>query len=267
MLCRVLHSAVCQSRLPDEIIVAEDGAQAETAHVVHHFQRHTTIPIQHVSQEHKGFRVSAVRNKALAACTTRYVIFVDGDCLLPVYFVARHLQMAQPGYFVTGQRILLSRNYTQRLLDRGLFFEQPFCMHHFLRFLCGSINTLIPFIYIPLPRFLRLLRRTKWQGARCCNFAAWYHDCCAVNGFDERYEGWGQEDSDFTVRLIRSGVQRKDGRLACFVLHMWHPLNKTVHQPNMGKFSQLLREPSRVQAEVGLREHTARNPHTAWSCH
>src|SRR5262249_43003483 len=37
------------------------------------------------------------------------------------------------------------------------------------------------------------------------------------------FNGWGREDSDIMVRLIRAGVRRKDGRYATAVLHLWHP--------------------------------------------
>ena len=34
-------------------------------------------------------------------------------------------------------------------------------------------------------------------------------DCLNVNGFNNEFEGWGREDSEFVVRLINSGVKRK----------------------------------------------------------
>ena len=44
-----------------------------------------------------------------------------------------------------------------------------------------------------------------------------------VDGFDADYSGWGKEDSDIIVRLLRAGVRRKDGVFATGVLHLWHP--------------------------------------------
>ena len=45
----------------------------------------------------------------------------------------------------------------------------------------------------------------------------------AVDGFDADYIGWGKEDSDIIVRLLRTGARRKDGNFAVGVLHLWHP--------------------------------------------
>ncbi len=45
-----------------------------------------------------------------------------------------------------------------------------------------------------------------------------------MDGFDASYVGWGLEDSDLLIRLLRAGVNRKDGRFSTGVLHLWHPL-------------------------------------------
>ena len=33
-------------------------------------------------------------------------------------------------------------------------------------------------------------------------------DCEKINGFNNDFEGWGREDSEFILRLINSGIQR-----------------------------------------------------------
>ena len=55
-----------------------------------------------------------------------------------------------------------------------------------------------------------------------CNLAAWREDLMAVNGLDESESGWGLEDSDLVIRLLRSGLRRKSARFAAPVLHLWH---------------------------------------------
>jgi hypothetical protein len=42
----------------------------------------------------------------------------------------------------------------------------------------------------------------------------------AVGGFDERYHGWGYEDSEFHVQLV---VHRRWDRLPGDAWHLWHP--------------------------------------------
>ena len=69
---------------------------------------------------------------------------------------------------------------------------------------------------------MRRIRQGAWRGARSCNLAIWRSDLDRVDGFDAAYSGWGKEDSDIIVRLLHSGVRRKDGVFATGVLHLWH---------------------------------------------
>ena len=85
----------------------------------------------------------------------------------------------------------------------------------------GGVNRLSALFWFPLGP-LRRLRQHSWQGARSCNLAIWRRDLDRVDGFDADYSGWGKEDSDIVVRLLRAGVRRKDGRFATGVIHLWH---------------------------------------------
>jgi hypothetical protein len=86
----------------------------------------------------------------------------------------------------------------------------------------GGINRISALLRLPLGP-LRRLRQKAWRGARSANLAVWRSDLTRVDGFDADYSGWGKEDSDIIVRLLRAGVRRKDGVFATGVLHLWHP--------------------------------------------
>src|SRR5262249_43374955 len=60
-------------------------------------------------------------------------------------------------------------------------------------------------------------------GASRCSPAVWRSDLERVDGFDACFSGWGREDSDLLIRLLRCGLRRKDGRFATGVIHLWHP--------------------------------------------
>ena len=62
-----LDSVMQQSVLPDEILIADDGSGMETRDVVRHFERISPVPVRHIWHEDRGFRVAAIRNKAIAA--------------------------------------------------------------------------------------------------------------------------------------------------------------------------------------------------------
>jgi hypothetical protein len=73
-----------------------------------------------------------------------------------------------------------------------------------------------------------------------------------VDGFDASYVGWGPEDSDVVIRMIRSGIRRKDGRFATGVLHLWHKeADRSRLAANRAKLDELLKS-DRVRAIRGL---------------
>ena len=103
-----------------EIVVADDGSGPATREVVHTWKAKLGIPLTHVWQEDRGFRLAEIRNRAIAASTGSYVIFLDGDCIVPPTFLAAHRALAEPGFFVGGNRVLLSRSLTEEILANNL---------------------------------------------------------------------------------------------------------------------------------------------------
>jgi glycosyltransferase involved in cell wall biosynthesis len=217
----VLRSLAGQNDRDFEVIVADDGSQPDTANLVRAWQAKLGHPLAHVWHEDRGFRAAEIRNRAILASRGDYVIFLDGDCLARPDFVAAHRRLAEPGWFVTGNRILLSPELTAEVL-RGKLAPEQWGFGTFLaQRLGGGVNRLAALLYLPLGP-LRRLRRRAWRGARSANLAVWRADLTKVDGFDADYSGWGKEDSDIIVRLLRAGVRRKDGVFATAVLHLWH---------------------------------------------
>jgi predicted glycosyltransferase involved in capsule biosynthesis len=52
--------------------------------------------------------------------------------------------------------------------------------------------------------------------------AVWRDDLLEVNGYDERFTGWGREDSELTARRINAGVRRRNVKFAPVAWHLWH---------------------------------------------
>jgi glycosyltransferase involved in cell wall biosynthesis len=218
----VLRALSRQSDGNFEIVVADDGSGPATARVVSEWAAGKRIPIKHVWHEDRGFRLAEIRNRAISASAGTYIVFLDGDCIARRDFVAAHRRLAEPGWFVTGTRILLSRELTDRVLHQELEPElwgfASWLFHRSRR----NLNRFAPLIALRLGLMRKMMAR-RWRGARGSNMAFWRQDLEKVDGFDAAYSGWGREDSDIFIRLIRAGVLRKDGRFASGVLHLWHP--------------------------------------------
>ena len=227
----VLESLNAQTDKYFEVMIADDGSRSDTAHLINAFTKIANFPIQHLWQEDLGFRKTTILNQAIKRARGDYLVFLDGDCITQPDFVARHRDLAQSGYVVTGSRILLGKRLTNDLIapERNLK-ERFFSSLGHSKFLfavkrlAGQLNKCAPHrIKIPDNRW-RVYPGFVWKRIKGCNMACWKDDAVRIGGFDESLVGWGHEDADFVFRLQQSGLKRKSGAWATEVLHLNHPV-------------------------------------------
>lgn len=234
-----------------ELLVADDGSTADTRDAVEAYARSAPHPVRHVWQPDEGFRAGAARNRALAQTHARYVIFTDGDCVPPPFFVRRHVELAEPGYFLAGNRMLLTQAFTREILARRVPIHRWRARDWLGAWVKRDVNRALPLARLP-DSGLRKRDERRWTGVKTCNFSAWRDDLVRVNGFDERYAGWGLEDSDLVIRLLHAGVKHKSARFAAPVFHLWHPENdRTELAENQRRLDEILAS-DRVAAAMGL---------------
>jgi len=215
-----------------------------------------------VWHEDRGFRLSDIRNLGIRASAGAYILFLDGDCIARQNFVAAHRRLAEPGWFVTGTRILLSADLTDRILHQGLEPELWGLGRWLVPRARRQLNRFAPLLELRLGAMRKLSAR-RWRGARGSNMAFWRADLEKVDGFDSSFSGWGREDSDIFIRLIRAGVRRKDGRFASGVLHLWHPeADRCRLAENDRQLDEVLHS-DRIAAKRGLSTATEYEPCSA----
>jgi len=218
----VLRALFCQTHKNFEIIVADDGSTEKTQQLLIDMQKRAPVPLHHVYQPNQGFRAAAIRNKASLKARGDTLLFLDGDCIPPSNFIEQHLALRTPGYFVAGNRILLSQAFTVKVLSEDLRIETWPFWRWMVAWLKGHCNRILPWLRLPLGH-LRYLRPKRWRGAMGCHLAIWRKDLLRINGWEEKFEGWGYEDSDLVIRLIQAGIKRKEARFSVPLLHLWHP--------------------------------------------
>ncbi len=250
-----LESLLAQDDGYFEIIIADDGSTQDTQDLVQTFKSQSPIQIKHAYQADKGFRAGTIRNKAVALSAGDYLVFLDGDCIVFSDFIQKHRRLAEPGFFVPGNRILLSQCFTQKVLQQHIPLHQRSAFFFIGCWLTGKINRFLPLLTFPFD-FFRYRHPKRWQKAMTCNLALFKQDFMAVNGFDEAFEGWGYEDSDLVIRLIHNGIKRKEGRFAVPVLHLWHSHNSRDKQSeNYARLMQRLADDNLIQASQGMRQY------------
>jgi glycosyltransferase involved in cell wall biosynthesis len=247
----VLRSLARQTDRDVEVVVADDGSGPATADLIESWKGRLGLPLRHVWHEDRGFRAAEIRNAAVASSRGAYCLFLDADCIARADFVAVHRRLAERGWFVAGNRALLSRALTERVLRERLEPELWSAAAWLRERMRGGLNRLPPLLSLPLGG-LRKLRAAAWRGARSCNLAIWRSDLERVDGFDAAFAGWGREDSDLLIRLLNAGVRRKDGIFATGVLHLWHPEADRSQFDANDRMMQDAVQTRRIRAQQGL---------------
>ena len=252
-LALVLRGLMQQTDRNFEVIVADDGSTETHRQKIEEMARASGLHVIHVWHPDVGFTASQARNLGVAAASGGYLILMDGDCVPEVDFIARHRQLAQPGCFVNGSRVLLNAAFTQRALAQNLAIAGRSVGFWLRRRLSGEASKLTGLFRLPDGR-RRLQPRFVWKGIRSANMSLWRKDYEAVNGFDETFVGWGHEDADFVLRLHNAGLVRKNGFCATEVYHLWHPeASRTREGVNADTVRQ--REKSgQVRSTIGYEE-------------
>ena len=241
-----LDSVMSQTVLPKEIIVADDGSQQETVDFVNDFTKsYPYIKIIHSWQEDKGFRLSMSRNRAISKAKGEYVIIIDGDLILDRYFVQDHIENKEKGYFIQGSRVIMSSEKSREVMKGseitlpGAFFEKG------LKNKANMIrNKILSKIFTK--------KDSKLSGIRGCNMSFFKEDLIKVNGFEEKIQGWGREDSEIAVRLFNNGIGKKKLKFSALTYHLYHKENDRSKLSENDEFLAKVIKENKKRAEEGL---------------
>jgi len=231
-LKKVLEGLLNQTRLPREIIVADDGSLEETSRLVNKIALSSpNCPVRHVWHEDLGFRAAEIRNKAILKSSGDYIISLDGDCIPDRYFIQDHLRLAKHGYFFQGKRVLVEK----ALQGAFTFSHTRKTLWLITNAVKGQISNAHHLVRLP---FVPAVTTDKMSGIRSCNMGFFKKDLFAVNGFNQAFQGWGREDSELAARLYNYGIRRREHPFMAVCFHLWHEENDRT---NLEKNDQLLK--------------------------
>ncbi|MBK8168964.1 MAG: glycosyltransferase [Sandaracinaceae bacterium] len=172
-----------------QVIVCDDGSPDDTRDVAQSFA--AKLPLVYRFQDDLGFRAGQARNMGIASATGDVLIFVDDDVVVTRDFVSSHLEAHRNG---TSPKVVIG--FRHRTHDAG--HELPEL---------GEIEKLEPDDRIAvlgmngdgLPT-----HENPWLFVYSCNFSV--TRSAPELSFDEKFVGWGLEDTDIGYRLHRAGV-------------------------------------------------------------
>ncbi len=183
-LANLIAGLNASRRKPDELVIAY---MQPAAHID---LPSTDFPIREVFVSGDAMPLAAARNRAAAAASGKQLIFLDVDCVPSPTLVERYVETgSEPGGIRLGEVLYLP---------------------------AGAITDGIDFVALDRigkrhpdkpPIALDEIRPTPTHGELWgLSFGISTADWARAGGMDERYVGYGGEETDFAARLERAGV-------------------------------------------------------------
>ena len=223
-----------------EIILADDGSNQAVVREIELISKQISFPFIHIWQEDKGFRKNKILNSAILASSTKYLIFIDGDCIPHSEYINEHYKNRAFDQCLTGRRVNLSKHITNKLtqavVKQGFLEKKTFSL--ILDGLIGKSTDVEKGIYFK-SNVLRNYVNIKKRGLLGCNISVHKADIERINGFDERYQAPSiGEDSDIQFRLELLGVKIKTLNNIAIQYHLYHELQKRPEK-NLQLFAEI----------------------------
>ena len=210
----VLLSVKQQTKLPSEVIVADDGSKENTKQLLECFRKDFPVPLKHIWHEDKGFRKSAILNLTISKAIGDYIIQLDGDCIIHKNFISDHLNSIEKNTYLYGSRVTIVKDYLE-----SLFINKTIAFNYF----CQGLKKKNRNIHLPFLGTLIYKKNNKLsKKIRGCNLSYWKQDFINVNGYNEDMIGWGREDSELIIRMMNSGINGKRLKFKAIIYHIWH---------------------------------------------
>ncbi len=254
---KVLWGYAGQRHRDFELIVADDGSGPATTEVIDRVASAAGLDVLHVWHEHRGFRKTEILNRAIAAASSEYLIFSDGDCIPRDDFIQSHVNLAEPGFFLSGGYLKLPADVSAQITVAAIRSGDA-----------TNPSWLKERGWKPGKRALRLLRvkalaalldrvtptRRTWNGH---NSSAWKSTLVAANGFDLDM-AYGGLDRALGERLMNAGIRGKQvrHRTPCLHLHHERPYADPQKWKRNHEIRDRIRQNHETRARVGIAELT-----------
>ena len=255
MLRMALLSLASQSRLPDEVVVADDGSREDLPGLLKAMKSSLPFPLRFVTQDDAGFRLARCRNNGIRIASGDLVLSTDQDIVFTKDYVRTFAEAIGTGEFIVSFPVRLDADQTTGLTEKrvseadyaGLVRPEQ------LKEINGQYRKDLFYRVLYALKLRRI--GPKLRGGV---FGAWREDLLAVNGFDENYKGWGNEDDDLGHRLYRYGITGRNVTRTELPLHLEHPVNNAaLKRPNLPYYQKRLAE---IRSGTFLAPNGIKNP-------
>lgn len=255
LIRKSLLSLLNQSGSVDELILSDDGSDEDIVSSISDITTKFPFPIKYVRQENKGFRLAKTRNNGVRNATGDLLIFLDQDLVHTSNLIKVFIENRKEKRFLTGMPIWLSKEKSS-LITEDLIVKKTFS-----KLINNSEKEVVKKQFLKDRRYyylhmLKLTNQPRLRGGIC---AINKLDFEKINGYDEKFIGWGAEDDDLGKRLYKIGAEGFNPFSDEFAIHLFHERatigNKGVkEQANFDYYQKKKREvkAGKFRAEFGL---------------
>lgn len=226
-LCQCL---IKQEIKPDELIISDDGSSQKVIDFIGDLLPLMKFKVKHIYQEDLGFRKTRALNNAVREAEGEILVFCDQDLIFPESHIKNIRKNIRKNIFLMGRAMEITieeRNEIIKNLNNNLRYKESIKNINKIYYKYADNNLKKDRIR----RILNFLKLNK-RGIRLVgmSYAIYKEDYIKVNGYDEKYMGWGLEDDDFSNRLCVYGIKGYEFYGEDIQLHLYHPFDPTKKQ-------------------------------------
>ena len=222
-----------QKKQADELIITDDGSSQKVLDFIGDLIPKAQFKVKHIYQEDKGFRKTRALNNAVRNSTGDLLIFCDQDLIFGEEYIETIANNIKNNIFLMGRAHHTTEEQKRMILSD---IENINSYDEIIKKLPNKyIKTIDKMLKEDRRRrIIKTLRLAK-RGIKLVgmSYALMREAYLKVNGYDENYIGWGQEDDDFGNRLTVAGINGRELITKNIQLHLWHYSDPTkVHSSN-----------------------------------
>ncbi len=218
LIRKALFSLQNQSVKPDELILSDDGSSEDIVSEISEIVKTFDFPVKYVRQENKGFRLAKTRNNGVRNSSGDLIIFLDQDLIHTTNLIETFIKNRKEKRFITGMPIWLSEQKS------NLLTENKIISNSFIDLIDETEKKKIKNQFQKDKRYyylhkLKLTNQPRLRGGIC---AINRRDFEKINGYDEKFIGWGAEDDDVGSRLYKIGLEGFNPFYDEYAIHLFH---------------------------------------------
>lgn len=204
---------------PNELILSDDGSTEDIVNGISGIIKTFGFPVKFVRQEHNGFRLARCRNNGVRNADGELLLFLDQDLVITKNYIEKFVANYKSERFLTSYPIRLNEEQSSELTEERILnydFTNIIKSDQIIKIRAQFRKDYLSYI---LHRSGLQKGKPKLRGGAC---AIALKDFERVNGYDEHFMGWGNEDDDLRRRLYEAGLHGYNPHKTEFPMHLYH---------------------------------------------